>query len=231
MRAPSASSRSAEPERLVAERLPCLATAQPAPAAIRAAVVETLNVLRPPPGAGRVEQVLALARHVGGELAHRPREARPAPATVSPFVRSAIRKAGDLDLGDLAVHDLGQHLGGLPRCSRSRREARASIAAVSVGFGTASVGARRKLASSSWPCSVRTDSGWNWTPSAGSSRWRSAISTPPPRADSSRQSGSSLVDDERVVAPDRQRRAQAAEDRAAVVLDRRGLAVDRLRAA
>ncbi len=49
MRAPSASSRSAEPERLVAERLPCLATAQPAPAAIRAAVVDTLNVLAPPP--------------------------------------------------------------------------------------------------------------------------------------------------------------------------------------
>ena len=36
-------------ERLVADRLPCFATAQPAPAAISAAVVETLNVLRPPP--------------------------------------------------------------------------------------------------------------------------------------------------------------------------------------
>src|SRR5881227_1555750 len=39
MRAPSASSTSAEPDELVAERLPCLATAQPAPAAISAAVV------------------------------------------------------------------------------------------------------------------------------------------------------------------------------------------------
>ena len=49
MRAPSASSRSADPDELVAERLPCLATAHPAPAAISAAVVETLNVRLPPP--------------------------------------------------------------------------------------------------------------------------------------------------------------------------------------
>src|ERR671928_235763 len=39
MRTPSASSTSAEPDSPVAERLPCLATAQPAPAAISAAVV------------------------------------------------------------------------------------------------------------------------------------------------------------------------------------------------
>jgi hypothetical protein len=49
MRTPSASSRSAEPDFDVLERLPCLATAQPAPAAISAAVVETLNVEGPPP--------------------------------------------------------------------------------------------------------------------------------------------------------------------------------------
>src|SRR5947209_6636541 len=45
MRAPSASSTSAEPDELVAERLPCLATAQPGPAAINAAVVETFDGL------------------------------------------------------------------------------------------------------------------------------------------------------------------------------------------
>ena len=44
IRTPSASSRSAEPQRLVLERLPCLATAQPAPAATSAAAVEMLNV-------------------------------------------------------------------------------------------------------------------------------------------------------------------------------------------
>ena len=36
-------------QRLVAERLPCLATAHPAAAAMSAAVVETLDVERPPP--------------------------------------------------------------------------------------------------------------------------------------------------------------------------------------
>ena len=46
---PSASSRSAEPERLVFERLPCLATAHPAPAATSAAAVEMLKVDGPPP--------------------------------------------------------------------------------------------------------------------------------------------------------------------------------------
>ena len=33
----------------------------------------------------------------------------------------------------------------------------------------------RKLATSSAPCSLRTDSGWNCTPSRGSVRWRTAI--------------------------------------------------------
>ena len=69
------------------------------------------------------------------------------------------------------------------------------------------------------PSSVSTDSGWNWTPSAGSSRWRTPISTPSPCAVSSRQSGSCGVDHQRVIAPDRQRRGQPAEDRATVVLD------------
>ena len=56
------------------------------------------------------------------------------------------------------------------------------------------------------PDSVSTDSGWNCTPSAGSSRWRIAITTPPPRAETSNASGHGVVgDDERVIAPDGQR--------------------------
>jgi hypothetical protein len=42
---PSAVKTSALPERLVAARLPCLATASPAPAMTKAAAVETLKVL------------------------------------------------------------------------------------------------------------------------------------------------------------------------------------------
>ena len=92
MLTPSASSRSAEPHLLVLERLPCLATAQPAPAAIRAAVVETLKVEGPPP-------VPAVSTRSGaaletGAASERIVRARPTSSgTVSPFARRAIRKA------------------------------------------------------------------------------------------------------------------------------------------
>src|SRR5689334_9961985 len=92
MLTPSASSRSAEPHLLVAERLPCLATAQPAPAATSAAVVETLKVEGPPP----VPQVSTRSsRAVGtGDARLRIVRARPTSSgTVSPFARRAIRKA------------------------------------------------------------------------------------------------------------------------------------------
>jgi hypothetical protein len=92
MSTPSASSRSAEPQRLVLERLPCLATAQPAPAATRAAAVETLKVEGPAPGACRVHEVVAAAAHGGGQRAHRPGQ----PDQLGdglPLRRSAIRKA------------------------------------------------------------------------------------------------------------------------------------------
>ncbi len=71
MRAPSASSRSAEPDELVAERLPCLATAQPAPAAISAAVVETLKVLLPPPVPAVSSRSSRSVGHVRGQRSHR----------------------------------------------------------------------------------------------------------------------------------------------------------------
>ena len=36
----------------------------------------------------------------------------------------------------------------------------------------------RKLSAIAEPCGVSTDSGWNWMPSIGSSRWRMAITSP-----------------------------------------------------
>ena len=88
---PRASSRSADPDFDVAERLPCLATAQPAPAAIKAAVVEMLNVLGPPP----VPAVSTRSSRFTLTCAERFRIVRARPtssATVSPLARSAIRK-------------------------------------------------------------------------------------------------------------------------------------------
>src|SRR4051794_39383994 len=89
---PRASRRSAEPHFEVAERLPCLAPAQPAPAAIRAAVVEMLNVVGPPP----VPAVSTRSSLLTLTWVERFRIVRARPtssATVSPFARSAIRNA------------------------------------------------------------------------------------------------------------------------------------------
>ena len=107
MRAPSASSRSAEPDLLVAERLPCLATAHPAPAAIRAAVVDTLKRARAAAGPGGVEQVIAIGGNVLGERAHGPREPGELLDRLALGAQSD-QEAGDLGLGDLAAHDLAR---------------------------------------------------------------------------------------------------------------------------
>src|SRR3954463_13380596 len=89
MRDPSASSTSADPERQVAERLPCFATLQPAPAATKAAVVETLKVGRPPP-----VPAVSTTSPATSPFAARSRMVRARPAisaTVSPLVRNPIR--------------------------------------------------------------------------------------------------------------------------------------------
>ena len=198
MRAPSASSRSAEPDRPVAERLPCLATAQPAAAAISAAVVETLNVRRPPPVPAVSSRSSRLVRTCVGERAHGARE------TGELVDRLALRTQGDQDAGDLrlgrlAVHDLLEHALGLVDGQVAAEGERVDGAGEDlVRHRRRSVRARPagRPPAGSWPAAacraaVSTDSGWNCTPSAGSSRWRMPISTPPPRAVSTRQSGSS----------------------------------------
>ena len=65
----------------------------------------------------------------------------------------------------------------------------ASIARVRISFGmrgdakgsqrqpSGLTALARKFASSSLPIGVSTDSGWNCTPSAGSSRWRTPMTT------------------------------------------------------
>ena len=94
IRAPSASSRSAEPERLGAERLPCLATAHPVAAAISAAVVD---------------EPVARYRDRRRERAHRAREPDD---LIDGFALCAQGDQEPRDLGvrDLAGHDLGENL-------------------------------------------------------------------------------------------------------------------------
>ena len=90
-----------------------------------AAVVETLNVGRPPPVPGGVDQVVAgIAPAAPARASSRP--GRRSRSTVSPFVRSAIRKAGGLRLRGVALHDLAQHA----RRPRRRRGPRRPASAV-----------------------------------------------------------------------------------------------------
>ena len=78
------------------------------------------------------------------------------------------------------------------------------------------------------PCGVSTDSGWNWTPSTGSSRWRTAITSPSGAvAEISKHVGHGRRR-ERVVAPGEEVLGQPGEDAAAVVRDDRRLAVHEL---
>ena len=74
---PSASSTSADPQRELNERLPCLATRTPAPATTSAAAVETLNVPPPSPPVPQVStsgESCAWAFRMGHVPPHRPRE-------------------------------------------------------------------------------------------------------------------------------------------------------------
>src|SRR6478609_524431 len=220
IRAPSASSTSAEPLSPVALRLPCLATAHPAPAAISAAVVETLNVARPPP----VPAVSSRSSRsqVTGVASERIVAARPASSsTVSPFVRSAIRNPAiwvSVALPSMITRRTS------PACSidRSWPDASASIAFVRVGSGKEvfeellpGVGEDRlgmELDALGGQLAVADRHQHAATMSGGLEAVRQRV----------------LADDERVVAPHDERGFDAGEDGPAVVLGGRGLAVHRI---
>ena len=108
-------------------------------------------------------------------------------STVSPFVRSAIRNAAIWTSLTPPLHYLGEHVLRLRRrqvtAGRDRVDRLADRQA-----GTRRA---RKLSRIRLPDGVRMDSGWNWTPSAGSVRWRMPITVPPEWALSSKSSGSS----------------------------------------
>ena len=172
----------------MAERLPCLATRQPAPAATNAAVVDTLNVGRPPP----VPAVSTRPSPRGSTRTDSSRMARAMPAissTVSPLVRKAISSPA------VCASDARPSITSCRQAFASsavRASLRQSRSMVSVRMGLGGISTRfKKLRSMAIPSSVRTDSGWNCTPSAGSSRWRMAITVSPEVAERSRAAGRS----------------------------------------
>ena len=133
MRAPSASSRSAEPQSEVAERLPCLATAQPAPAAIRAAVVDTLKVaFRRPCRRCRRHRARRRPR-ASRASAWRWRGRRPRPRS-PPFARSPTRNA-EISISEASPAMIVSRTSFARPAARSWPAATSSIARVSVGLG------------------------------------------------------------------------------------------------
>ncbi len=93
---PSASSTSAEPQREVTARFPCLATLAPAAAATSAAPVEILNVAGPPPPVPQVSTSSARSSSVSGIGVARKRISSTKPASSgasSPRVAIAVSSA------------------------------------------------------------------------------------------------------------------------------------------
>src|SRR5215213_11033461 len=219
---PSASSTSAEPHWLVAERFPCFATRQPAPAAMNAAVVETLNVGRPPP-----VPAVSTRPSPASTFTARSRSADASPAispTVSPFVRRAMRKAAAC-ASDAFPSMISFRTAAAVVGSRSSWPARRSIASVSIGLGIREEVAQQLLA-------VRGEHRLGVELHALDGELAVAqphdhLARARGHLELVRQLG---VDDERVVAAHDERRFEAREDRPAVVLRLGGLAVHRLAA-
>ena len=134
---PSASTRSALPQREETERLPCFATAIPRLATRSAAAVERLKLFVPSPPVpavsthGRVS-----ARATVRARARRPRAKPASSAGVSPFERSAARKAACSERGvDSAISSA--RASSAPSGSRPRPSKRSSSCARSVARGSA----------------------------------------------------------------------------------------------
>src|SRR3954451_11927488 len=219
MRTPSASRTSAEPDSPVAERLPCLATAQPAPAAISAAVVETLNVGRPPPVPA--VSISSASRPVWTGVANaRIVVARPtSSSTVSPLVRSAMR-IPEVSTSEALPAMISARTAAVCSADRSVRDASASSAWVRTWLGTEEV-LEQLLA-------VRREHGLGMELHADRRQRLVAHRHQHAAAVGGRLElvGEILVHDQRVIARDRQWVREAVEDALAVVGDLRGLAVD-----
>src|SRR5581483_12164825 len=81
----------------------------------------------------------------------------------------------DLAVLDRALQRVLQrygHGGAAPAAASGKRYCRASRAPRGGGGAYGAAPVARKFPSTFLPCSVRIASGWNWTPSTGSSRWR-----------------------------------------------------------
>src|SRR5215210_5982231 len=217
IRPPSASRTSAEPHWLVADRFPCFATRHPAPAAMKAAVVETLKVGRPPP-----VPAVSTSSSPAFTFTARSRSTEASPTispTVSPLVRRAMRNAAAC-ASEAFPSMISFRTAAAEAASRSSCAARRSMASVRTGLG------------------IREEVGEQLLPV-----WREhglrvelhaldrQVAVAQAHDHVARASGhlqlirEVRVHDERVVAAHHERGFEAPEDGPAVVLGLRGLAV------
>src|SRR5436190_6727300 len=216
IRAPSASRTSADPQRPVAERLPCLATRQPAAAAMKAAVVETLNVGRPPP-----VPAVSTRGPSTSTLTASSRIVRASPAisaTVSPFVRRPTRKAA-VWASDALPAMISWSTRAASSALRSPPDATCSMASARTSLGIQEVAQQRLAVLGQYRLRVELNAlGGQLAVAQGHHR---AVRM---RRDleAVRDGG---IDDERVIAAGHERGFEPPEDGPAVVLDSPGLAV------
>src|SRR5215218_5012165 len=221
IRPPRASRTSAEPHWLVAERFPCFATRHPAPAAMNAAVVETLKVGLPPP-----VPAVSTRSSPASTFTARSRSTAASPAispTVSPFVRRAMRNAAAW-ASDAFPSMISVRTREASEASRSAPSERRSIASVRTLFGIEKV-AQQFFA-------VRREHRL-WVKLHSLERQLAMAQPHDHLARAGRHLelvGELRVHDERVVATDHERRFEALEDRPAVVLRFGRLAVHGLAA-
>src|SRR5262245_46674896 len=161
---PSASTTSADPQRLETDRLPCLATLRPAPATTNAVAVETLKVPDASPPVPAVS--ISISRSVPASAVptsprvrtrtafSRMTSASPmSSSTVSPFMRRAVRKAATWT--EVAAPDMSASIAAAAsRRVRSRRSTSVRIASMMTGLV---MGVPSLLCESAGPAEARYD--------------------------------------------------------------------------
>ena len=119
-------------------------------------------------GADDVDDGRALRRHGDDVLAHRLGEAGDLVG------RLALRAQGDEEPGDLGLRRLAVH----DRAHQLARVGAREVVPVEEQLDRRPDDHRRKFLAIAGPSGVSTLSGWNCTPSIGSSRWRTPITSP-----------------------------------------------------
>ena len=153
---PSASKRSALPQRLDTDRLPCFATVTPHAATTSAATVDTLKVWARSPPVPQVSNTSGYSRDSFVDArAHGAGQADDFGRPLA-FHRQRDQEPGDLRRLGAAFHDLVHGRRGLLDGE--------VLAALQLLDQRGEHHISRKLRSSVRPSTVSTDSGWNCTP-------------------------------------------------------------------